>query len=519
MGGSSELQGPDLAKGVALAALTEGEPFVGHAHGEAIVVVRQGETVRAVGGHCTHYNGPLVDGIVVGETIRCPWHHACFSLTSGEALGAPALAPIACYDVAIEGGTLRVGAKRAPATPSTPVATPGRVVIVGAGAAGTAAALELRRQGHTGAITLIGQEAPGPVDRPNLSKDYLAGNAPEEWLPLRSKDDLAAIDVALRLAPVVGIDVAQKHVSLDGGETLGYDALLLATGAEPIHATIPGADLPHVLTLRSLDDSRAIIAAAGAGAGKRAVILGGSFIGLEVAAALRARGVAVDVVARDEVPLLRVLGNDVGRFVQSLHETNGVVFHLQDSLVAIDTGRVTLQSGATLPCDFVVVGIGVRPRLGLAQLAGLQIDNGIVVDRTFRTSADAIWAAGDVARYPSPSGARIRVEHWVAAERQGQAAARDMLGRGTPFVDVPFFWSQHYDVAIGYVGHSEGADRIELDGDLAARSATIVYRRSGVIEAVATIGRDRQSLWVEAAMERGASSAEIEAELTRGRSS
>lgn len=502
MAETTMLTGPDLAVGIPIADLPQNVPVVGHAHGEAVVLVRTGAEVRAVGATCTHYGGPLGEGLVVGATLRCPWHHARFDLRTGEALGAPALNPIACFEVERRGDRVTVGPRRSPPTPDAPPSSPAAVVIVGAGAAGAAAAERLRRLGCQGSITLVGDEAPGPVDRPNLSKDYLAGTAPEEWLPLRPPEYYGKIGVELRIGDaVVGIDSVRNSIVLESGQTLPYDALLLATGAEPVRLALAGADQAHVFTLRSLADSRGIIAAARAG--RHAVIVGSSFIGLETAAALRTRGLEVDVVSRDRVPLGRILGEDLGRFVQQLHEARGVRFHLATSPRAIRTDAVELEDGRTLAADLVVLGVGVRPRTGLAEKAGLRVADGIVVDAFLRTSAAGIWAAGDCARYPEPRlGKPVRIEHWVVAERQGQAVARDMLGLGTPFRDVPFFWSQHYDTTLAYVGHAESWDVIEVTGSLAERDATVVYRGAGRALAVVTVGRDRQSLAIEAALER-----------------
>jgi len=231
-------------------------------------------------------------------------------------------------------------------------------------------------------------------------------------------------------------------------------------------------------------------------------VIGSSFIGLEVAASLRARNLEVDVVSRDRVPLANVMGERVGRFVQKLHEEKGVRFHFEAELRAIHEREVELASGR-LPADLVVLGVGVKPRTDLAKRSGLEVDNGIVVDSHLRSSAPDVWAAGDVARYPEPRlGARIRVEHWQAAERQGQAVARDMLGLGGPFNDVPFFWSQHYDVTLSYVGHAGGDAEIEVFGNLEQRDATVIYRSAGKVAAVLTVGRDKQSLEFEAALER-----------------
>jgi NADPH-dependent 2,4-dienoyl-CoA reductase/sulfur reductase-like enzyme/nitrite reductase/ring-hydroxylating ferredoxin subunit len=491
MGASGEPTGPDLAAGVAEGDVREGRPLVGQLAGETVVLVRDGGRIHALGATCTHYGGPLGEGIVAGGEIHCPWHHACFELATGKPRG-PALAPVACFDVVVEGGKIRVGAKR-DVKPAV-AAGPSSVVIAGGGAAGTACAEALRGEGFAGAITMLSSEGSDPVDRPNLSKDYLAGNAPEEWVYLRTHDALAAQKVTWIGEAVTAIDTAARKVRTASGQEVGWDALLVATGAEPVRLALPGAELPHVHTLRTLADSRAIAAASGP-----VVIIGASFIGLEVAAALRVRGVDVTVVGPEPVPLARVLGDDVGAFVQRVHEGKGVKFRLGRKPASIAADSVTLDDGSKLPATLVVMGVGVKPRLDLAERAGLRIDRGIVVDAQLR-AAPGVWAAGDVARYPW-DGASVRIEHWQLAVRQGQAVARDMLGRPTRR-DVPFFWSQHHDVTLGYVGHAERFDRPEVHGDLDARDAHVVYRDGGKVRAVVTLGRDQLSLDVEAAMER-----------------
>jgi NADPH-dependent 2,4-dienoyl-CoA reductase/sulfur reductase-like enzyme len=361
----------------------------------------------------------------------------------------------------------------------------------------------LRNKGYGGPITLVGDEEPGPVDRPNLSKDYLAGTAPEDWIPLRSREYYESIHVEMITRdPAARIDPGAREATLRSGRVLRYGALLLATGAEPRSLSIEGAGLPHVRRLRTLADSKAIITLAQRA--KRCVVIGSSFIGLEVAASLRHRGLEVTVVSSDPVPLAKVLGSELGRWIQDLHEQNGVRFLLGATPRAIREDRVELSDGQSIEADLVVLGVGVSPRTALAEGCGLTVDNGVIVDDNLRTNAPDIYAAGDIARYPDPfSGERVRIEHWVLAERQGQAVARAMLGIGHAFRDVPFFWSQHYDVTISYVGHASSWDGIEIQGDLAARNACAIFRRNGRSIAVATIGRDRVSLEVEAALEQG----------------
>ena len=497
----------NLAAGVALSELPDGAMLAGQVDGEDALLVRRGDEIFAVGASCTHYHGPLAEGLVAGESIRCPWHHACFSLRTGEALRAPALDPIACWRVERAGDKVIVrerlsagSARRAPIAASRSV--PSSVVIVGGGAAGLAAAEMLRREGFDGALTMLSADDSPPCDRPNLSKDFLAGTAPDDWIPLRGPEFYTENRIDLRLlARVAAIDVNAKRLQLDHGGAIGYDALLLATGADPVRLDIPGAMRDQVFYLRTFADSRAIVARA-SGA-KRALVVGASFIGLEVAASLRARGLDVHVVGPESVPLERVMGADVGRLIRQIHESHGVVFHLGRTVGRVDGARVTLSDATIVDADFVVVGVGVRPATQLAEKAGLATDRGVTVDAYLETSARGVYAAGDIARWPDPhSGERIRVEHWVVAERQGQVAARNILGQlRQPFDAVPFFWSQHYDVAISYVGHAENWDATAIDGDLAAHDCAVSFAKGGRTLAVATIGRDLQSLRAELAME------------------
>jgi NADPH-dependent 2,4-dienoyl-CoA reductase/sulfur reductase-like enzyme/nitrite reductase/ring-hydroxylating ferredoxin subunit len=497
----------DLKAGLPIAELADGGIISGRVDGEEAILVRRGKDYFAVGAACTHYHGPLAKGLVVENTIRCPLHHACFSLRTGEALYAPALDPIACWRVEVTANKVFVREKLSPPDGTTgsaiavPTKTPNSVVIAGGGAAALAAADMLRRCGYSGPVTMVSADDVPPYDRPNLSKDFLAGTAPEEWMPLRSAQYYIdrKIDLVLNQR-VTAIDAARSVVSLNDGRQLAYGALLLATGADPIRLNIPLSGAARVFYLRSFADTRAILKTAESA--KAAVIVGASFIGLEVAASLRSRGIDVHVVGLEQVPLQHVMGRDIGTFLRGVHESHGVTFHLGRSVSQVDGKQVTLTDGTALQADFVVLGIGVKPAIALAEQSGLAIDRGVSVNEYLQASVPGIFAAGDIARWPDPySGHRIRVEHWVVAQRQGQAAARNMLGLREPFTAVPFFWSQHYDVVINYVGHAENYDATTTEGTLASHDCAVTFRRGERALAVATISRDLQSLRAERAME------------------
>lgn len=502
---ASELTGPDLAAGLPLATLHVGAMVLGHAHGSAVLVVRRPQSIVAIGASCTHYGTALYGGLVDGDTIRCPLHHACFNLDTGKAMHAPAFDALPRWAVEIRDETIFVTSPLAPITIAErrDQALVSHMVIVGGGAAGDAAAAMLREQGYEGQITMLSADHHAPGDRPNFSKGTIAGTVAMDFNFVRPNSFYREHNIDLRLNTVVtSINTDSRTVQLANGETVAYDALLLATGAEPIRLTIPGADLPHVRTLRTLADSLDI--AERASRAKRAVVIGASFIGLEVAAALRARNVDVHVIALDEIPMMNVLGRELGVYMQALHERHGVTFHLGTTVSLIDTNAVHLENSEVIAADLVIVGIGVRPALTLPTNAGLAIDNGVLVNSRLETSSPGVFAAGDIARWlDDTTGVRTRVEHWVVAQRQGQVAARNMLGANEVFDAIPFFWTEHYDMTLLYVGHTERGFTTEVSGTLgdASLNVRVNYRNNGQLTAVATIGRDRESLEAELAFE------------------
>jgi NADPH-dependent 2,4-dienoyl-CoA reductase/sulfur reductase-like enzyme/nitrite reductase/ring-hydroxylating ferredoxin subunit len=519
-----ELSGPDFTEGVDVATIPDSDMLLGHARGEPVLLVRRGEEFFAIGATCTHYGAPLVDGLLVDNTIRCPWHHASFCLDTGEVERAPALCSIPVWrvehvrdsarqftPVEQKTGVVYVREKLEPAhhgdmmnaDAADSADAPQSIVIVGSGGAGNAAALMLREEGYAGTITMLSADTSPPYDRPNLSKGTLAdaGDAVVTPPPTLAFYQEHGIDLRLN-ARVTRIDAAHKRIELEDGSACTYAALLLATGSEPVHLDLPGADLPHVHYLRTLDDCEALIASADKA--KRVVVVGASFIGLEVAASLRARELSVDVIGREAIPMEKILGAEVGGFIRRLHEQHGVSFHLSTSPTAIDSTGVTLDNGKRLDADLVVIGVGVKPNIDLAQQAGLATDHGVSVDKYLQTSVPGIYAAGDIARWPDRlTGESIRVEHWVVAQRQGQTAARNMLGMRESFdAAVPFFWTEQYDFGLAYVGHAAPFDDVQIDGDLEKRDCKIRYSRDGKQLAVAVIHRDLAGLHAEVAFER-----------------
>ena len=513
MGETAAASGPDFSQGIAVNDVPAEGTIGGRVGDDPVLLSRLDGELFAIGGSCTHYGGHLADGISGHSTVRCPLHHACFDLRTGAVLRAPALDPVDRWQVEIEGDRVFVRNKieGAPAAPSEAHPDIGKIVIVGGGAAGLACAKELRKRGFSGSVTLLSADPDAPCDRPNLSKDYLAGSAPEEWLWLRSDDWYSDNNVDLRLGTeVTNIDPAGGTARAVSGESFAYDRLLLATGCEPNRLNLPGFDHPNVFTLRTVGDARAIAHRAKAGA--KAVVIGASFIALEAAAALRHREVEVDIASVEEVPLERVFGKELGRQLQQLHEANAVRFHLSSVLESFDGKAVQLAGGEAIAADFVLVGIGVHPRTAAAESAGLRVDNGVLVDAQMRTSDPKIYAAGDIAAYPDPfGGERARVEHWVVAERQGEIAAANMLGGSQIFDSAPFFWTEQFGVTIRYVGRAAGWDAATCEGNFTGGSFVARYFKNGEHCATATVGRDEENLEDELALEAGARAEAAEA--------
>ncbi|MBC7185860.1 MAG: FAD-dependent oxidoreductase [Calditrichaeota bacterium] len=489
-----------------LSELAEGVPTAVKVGDDEVLLVRMGGRVHACSGKCPHYGAPLVEGFVVGHEVVCPWHNARFDFRNGQLVAPPALDDLPTYEVEIDGEDVYVQ-RAAPRRPSARVGKEKTVLIVGAGAAGEAAAETLRHEGFDGRVVMVTAEEDLPYDRPNLSKEFLAGKAKPEWLPLRSAEFYRdqRIEV-LNKTRVTAIDPKGRVAHLEPGGKFPFDLCLVAPGGTPRLLSVPGAGLKGVLTLRTLSDARALVAAVEKASS--VLIVGAGFIGLEAASALRSRGLQVEVVAPESVPLAPVLGDGVGRCLQDLHEEYGVRFHLGRTVQELrGNGAVEeaiLSDGQRLRVDVVLVGIGIVPATDFLAGTGLVEQGAIPVDSRLETKAAGIFAAGDVAAVPDPrSGVRIRVEHWAVAQRQGQHAARAMLGRAEAYQEVPFFWTRQHGVGLKYAGYGHGFDKVLYRGDLHARRFLAGYFAGGRLVAAATMGMGEEFAATEAILRRG----------------
>jgi NADPH-dependent 2,4-dienoyl-CoA reductase/sulfur reductase-like enzyme/nitrite reductase/ring-hydroxylating ferredoxin subunit len=465
-----------------------------------VLVVRLKGRFYAIGAECTHYGGPLIDGALNGHRVVCPWHQAAFDVMTGNLEEPPALDAQPCYEVRVEGDDVivRVPEGAGPHPPDMVRRDPadGRTfVILGAGAAGNAAAETLRQDGFRGRILLITGEQRLPYDRPNLSKGYMSGEAGPEALPWRTAEFYRDYDIEVLLGRAVSrVEPRQKTITFEDGGSLAYDALLLATGGIPRKLDLPGAQWPNVLTLRSVDDADAIIAAAGGAS--RVVVIGAGFIGMEAAAALTKRGLTVTVVGSRSIPLERQLGPEIGGMLQEVHKEHGVAFRLGRTPVRLEgdskAQAVVLDNGEVLPADLVVVGLGINPATQMLQGIELNLDGSVSVDRQMRVT-EGFYAAGDVARFPDwRDGSPIRIEHWRLAEQHGRVAAHNLAGRKVQYAGVPFFWSEQFDLFLQYVGYASTWDEVIFHGELVTRNFLGYYLKGDRVMAAVGLQHDRQ---------------------------
>lgn len=476
-----------------------------------VLVIRKKNTYSAVYAYCTHYDAPLVDGVLSDDRIVCPWHHACFHASTGQQLAPPGIDSLPRYEVRIEEGDVIVNvpeeapARHTPAMASRDESEDRTIAVVGAGAAGAYAVEALRAAGFQGRVVLIGREEDVPYDRPNCSKGYLSGEAPEEWMPLRSASFYEKRDIELWLGREVNsIAADEKRISFADGSTLEYDAAILCTGGSARKLDVTGADLDGVHTLRSLSDSTVLRERVDEDT--KIVIVGASFIGMEAAWSFREMGASVSVVAPEEVPFAQVFGEQVGEALQRLHEEHGVSFHLGATVDGIagngSVDHVTLSTGDTLDADLVVVGIGVTPATDILDGVTLEDDGSVRVDESF-SAGNGLFVAGDIATFPYwRTGEPVRIEHWREACHQGRIAGRNAAGQTTTYRDVPFFWTAHFGTNVRYVGHASSWDSIVIDGDPSDLDFIAYYVADGTVHAACGAGRDKEMAAIQELMRR-----------------
>lgn len=479
----------------ALTDLPDGATRPVQVDGSKILLIRDGQTVHAIGATCPHAGGPLEEGVRNGDRIICPWHKAAFCIRTGALLDPPAVDNLPRYEARIDGQRILVTTP--PVEPAQPVlASDQRVfAIVGAGAAGALAAQTLRETGFNGRVVMLDQNNRVPYDRTILSKYVLSGEQGAEKSPLQSQSFYRQHRIERRTAQVTSLDAVRKTISCADGFTLAYDAALLATGAAPIRPDIPGANLGNVFVLRSREDADAILAQAERS--ERAVVLGASFIGMEVAASLRERGLDVTVVGKETTPFEKQLGTGIGNALVGLHRKNGVAFRLGQEIQALEgDGSVQtaiLRNGERLPADLVVIGFGVHPVTDYLHGVRLNKDGGVSVDATLKV-ADGLYAAGDIASFPlQGDGAPVRVEHWRVAEQHGRIAAVNMAGQTVRYDAVPVFWTIQYMKCLTYIGHAKEWDDIIVHGDLEKPEFLAYYAKNGRVVAAAGLDRDQET--------------------------
>ena len=485
--------------------LREGTPLVVEVEERKVLLIRSEGRIYACGNECSHYHAPLSDGLVVGHVVTCPWHNARFDISNGRLDAPPGLNDLASYQTKVEEGNIWIRQTGKGSIPAPEGGDDRTFLIVGAGAAGNAAAECLRREGFAGRIVMITGEAYTPYDRTMLSKDLLAGEAPAKWLPLRGQKfyDRLKIEI-LTEKPVTGVDPGTRSVRFADGTSMSGDRILLASGGRPRRLSVPGAELPGCHLLRSRAHAEAILTELEQA--KTAVVVGASFIGLEVACSLRARGIDVHVVAPEQLPLASVFGEQIGGRIMRIHEQNGVTFHLGQTVKEFAGGQrvaeVILSDGKRLNTDIVIIGVGVQPEVDYLRGSGLVVEGAVPVNERLETAAEGIFAAGDIAVVPDGrSGEPRRVEHWVEAGRQGMHAARCMLGSREGYRELPFFWSKQYGSSLRYIGYARKFDRIVFRGEVDGKSFVAGFYLEGVLKAAASVGRARELIRLGQLME------------------
>ena len=503
------MENNDWVKAIAESELKDGVPAVVEVEGKKVLLVRSEGKIYACGNECSHYHAPLSDGLIAAHVVTCPWHNARFDIRDGQLVSPPGLNGVPSYETKVEDAHVWIR-QSGKGTIPMPEGEDGRtMLIVGAGAAGNSAAETLRREGFAGRIVMVTGESYGPYDRTMLSKDLLSGEAPTKWLPLRGQKFYERLNIEVMTEKQVSaVDPASRTVTFADGATMSADRILIATGGRPRSLPVPGADKAGCHTLRSREDAEVILAELETA--KTAVIVGASFIALEVACSLRALEKEVHIVAPEEIPLAKVFGEQIGGRIKKTHEENGVRFHLGQTVKEFAgserVSEVVLADGTRLSADLVIIGVGVKPAVDFLDGSGLVKDGALPVNARLETAAEGIFAAGDIAVFPDGrSGELRRIEHWVEAGRQGMHAARCMLGSKEPYREVPFFWSKQYGSSLRYVGYAPNFDEVVFRGRVEDKAFLAGFYVGGKLAAAATIGKNRELIRLGQLLEAGKS--------------
>ncbi len=464
-----------------------------------VLLARQNNKFYALHAYCTHYGAPLAEGVLNGNRLVCPWHHACFDVTSGHQLEAPGMDGLPSYEVRTEGEDVIVRVNDPEAERETPPmvkkdASNNQVyAVLGGGAAGAYAVEAMREAGYTGRIIMITRETDIPYDRVNCSKEFLQDEAPEEWMPLRSEEFYSDLDIEFMMGKTVTkVNAAAKKITFKDGETLVFDKLLLCTGGVPRKLEVPGNQLDNVFTLRSMKDSERI-----RDAGKtpqQVVVVGSSFIAMESAWSLSKLGCEVTVVSPDSAPFADKWGERIGKMIKHLHEENGIDFRLGEKVGKLEgkdqIERVVLETGEILEATLVLIGIGVQPATGFLEDISLEKDKGIQADQYLKVTPD-VYAAGDIVHFPY-MGDKVRIEHWKVACQQGRIAGYNMAGKKEPYKMTPFFWSTQQETNFRYVGYVKDYDRIIYDGNVEEEEFIAFYIKNKKVLAALGVNRDEE---------------------------
>lgn len=502
----------ELSQVAQWSALQDDRPLAVEVRGRKLILVRDGARVNAFGASCPHAGAPLADGAVCEGRIVCPWHKGSFRVSDGALLAPPALDGLTRYPAQREGDAVWAGADPLPSPPIAPAMDTRTFAIVGAGAAGTCAAAALREAGFGGELVLIGQEAGLPYDRTALSKFVMAGEMPlAELPPLREAAFFAQHQIRLEHTIAIRLDAVNRTIELGNGRTVAYEMALIAPGGRPKNLPLAGAGLAGIHLLRTAVDAAAILD--DIEAGQRAVIIGNSFIGLEVASSLRQQGLEVSVVAPAAVPFAKQFGTSLGGMFRRLHEAHQVKF-LEGNAARFEgktaVTAVVLESGERVPADLVIVGTGIQPATEFVEELALRDDGGIAVDATLR-AADGLYAAGDVAAFTPAGGTEpVRIEHWRVAQQQARVAARNMLGAAEVYADLPFFWTYHYGKRFEYLGHAAQWDDIWLDGDPEQQDFIALFMLDQRVVAVLACARERATARLITPLRRGLTAAQAQ---------